>query len=92
MLNCSRESEALYDKMNLSEGYFVAAHYQSWAGQTEPALRLLRRAIANSYCSYPVIDSDPFLANVRKRPEFAKLRQSAVACRGNFRARMQEPH
>jgi tetratricopeptide (TPR) repeat protein len=91
VLNWSRESEALYDKINLSEGYLVAARYQSWAGETEPALRLLRRAIANNYCSYPVIDSDPFLANVRSLPEFADLRRSAVACRDNFRARMQ-PH
>lgn len=92
VLNLSLESEALYDKMNLSEGYFVAARYQSWAGQTEPALRLLRRAIANNYCSYPVIDSDPFLANVRKLPEFANLRKSSVACRETFRAQTRQPH
>lgn len=90
VLNWSRESEALYDRINLSEGYFVAARYQSWTGQTEPALRLLRRAIANNYCSYPVIDDDPFLANIRRLPEYAQLRQAGVACRENFRAQMQK--
>ncbi len=90
VLNWSRESEALYDRINLSEGYFVAARYQAWAGQTGPALRLLRRAIANNYCSYPVIDSDPFLANIRRLPEYAELRQAGANCRDNFRAQMQE--
>jgi DNA-binding winged helix-turn-helix (wHTH) protein len=88
VLNWSRESEALYDRINHSEAYFVAARYQSWAGQTEPALRLLRRAISNSYCSYPVIDSDPFFANIRQLPEYKQLRESGIACRNSFRAQM----
>jgi len=86
----SEEVEALNDRITDPELHFVDARYQSWAGQTEAALRLLRRAIANSYCSYPVIDSDPFLANIRRLPEYKELRQAGMACRDNFRSHMQD--
>jgi hypothetical protein len=82
----SREAEGLFDRVNTAEFYFVEARYQSYAGQTEPALRLLKRAIANSYCSYPVMDSDPFLANIRKLPEYKELRQAGTLCWETFRS------
>ena len=85
----SREAEALYDRISLPEAYFVDARHQSWAGQTEAALRLLRRAIATGYCSFPVMDSDPMLANARRLPEYAKLRQEGVACRESFQSQMK---
>ena len=85
----SRRDEELNDRITLAELHFVDARYQSWAGQTEPALRLLRRAIANNYCSYPAMDSDPFLANARKAPEYKELREMGMACRENFRIQMQ---
>lgn len=87
--NWSRETEALFDRNNDPEAYFVDARYLAWAGQIEPALRLLRRAIANNYCSYPVIDSDPLLANIRRLPEYKELREAAIACRERFRAQME---
>jgi DNA-binding winged helix-turn-helix (wHTH) protein len=86
----SREDEALNDRITLPQLHFVDARYQSWAGQTEAALRLLRRAIANNYCSYPVMDSDPFLANVRRLPEYQELREVGIACRENFRVHMHD--
>ncbi len=85
----SQEDEALNDRITLPELHFVDARYQSWAGQTAAALRLLRRAIANNYCSYPVMDSDPFLANIRRLPEYQELRQAGMACRENFQKQMQ---
>jgi hypothetical protein len=88
--NWSRENEALNDRITLPELHFVDARYQSWAGQPEAALRLLRRAIANNYCSYPVMDSDPFLANIRKLPEYKELRELGIACRENFRSQMKK--
>lgn len=84
----SREAEGLFDRTNTPEFYFVEARYQSWAGQPQAALRLLRRAIANNYCAYPVMDSDPFLANLRKLPEYPELRQAAITCRNTFRSHM----
>ena len=34
-------------------------------------------------CRYPVMDSDPFLANIRGLSEYKELRQAAIACRKN---------
>lgn len=85
----SQLDEALNDRITSPELHYVDARYQSWAGETEAALRLLRRAIANNYCSYPAMDSDPFLANVRKLPEYKQLRQAGIACREGFRSQMQ---
>ncbi len=82
----SGKAEALFDMIDHPEGHFVDARYQSWAGQTEPALRLLRRAILNNYCSYPAMDSDPFLANLRRTPEYVELRRAGKACFDNFRS------
>ncbi len=84
----SRDDEALNDRITLPELHFVDARYQSWAGQTDAALRLLRRAIANRYCSYPAMDSDPFLANLRRVPEYGELRQAGMTCRQEFKAQM----
>ena len=86
----SREAEGYLDRNNTPEFPFVEARYQAWAGQTEPALRLLKRAMANNYCSYPIMDSDPFLANIRRLPEYKELRQAGIACRENFRAQMAD--
>jgi hypothetical protein len=37
------------------------------------------------------MDSDPFLANVRRLPEYKELRQAGIACRENFRSQMPPP-
>jgi hypothetical protein len=63
--------------------YLAAAHL-AYAGQTDAALEMLKRAIEGGYCSYPAIDSDPLLANVRAGPEFAQIRSAAFACQNNF--------
>jgi hypothetical protein len=37
-----------------------------------------------NYCSYPAMDSDPLLANLRGRSEFAEIRSRAMACNRRF--------
>jgi DNA-binding winged helix-turn-helix (wHTH) protein/serine/threonine protein kinase len=74
--------------------YFFASHL-AYCGQTSAALSLLKRAIQRNYCSYPAMDSDPFFASVRAKPEFADIRSTAIACQKDFlaeRQRMQQPH
>ena len=74
--------------------YFFASHL-AYCGQTSAALSLLKRAIQGNYCSYPAVDSDPFFASVRAKPEFAGIRSAAIACQKDFlaeRQRMQQPH
>jgi DNA-binding winged helix-turn-helix (wHTH) protein/serine/threonine protein kinase len=74
--------------------YFFASHL-AYCGQSEAALQMLKRAIQGNYCSYPAMDSDPFFASVRAKPEFAAIRSAAIACQKDFLAehqRMQRPH
>ena len=63
--------------------YLFAAH-SGYCGQTAKAIELLRRAIKGNYCSYPAIDSDPLLRELRTKPEFSEIRSAAMECRNNF--------
>jgi serine/threonine protein kinase/tetratricopeptide (TPR) repeat protein len=65
---------------------YVFASHLAYCGQTEAALQMLRRAIDGNYCSYPAIDSDPFFANIRNKPEFAEVRSAAIECQKKFLA------
>jgi len=63
--------------------YFFAAHL-AYCGQAAPALQMLDSAVRADYCSYPAMDSDPLLANLRGRSEFAEIRSRAMACNRRF--------
>src|SRR5262249_35971278 len=63
--------------------YFFAAHL-AYCGQTEPALRMLDSAVRANYCSYPAMDSDPLLANLRGQARFAEIRSRPIACNRQF--------
>ena len=65
--------------------YFSVAHL-AYTGQTEAALAMLRRTIEGGYCSYPAIDSDPFFASLRGKPEFKEIRPAALQCQNTFLA------
>jgi len=80
----SREDEALYDTVRDPETLYFAASAQAFCGQKDPALRLLRRAIAQTYCSYPTIDNDLSWDPLRDDPDFLVLRQEAMECRLRF--------
>jgi hypothetical protein len=45
---------------------------------------MLKRTIDAGYCSVPGIDSDPFFANVRAKPEFPTLRSAGQKCQEEF--------
>lgn len=70
--------------------YYFASHL-AYCGRTSAATQILSRAIEESYCSYPAIDTDPFFASVRTRPEFAEIRFAAIACQRKFLARRDHP-
>jgi hypothetical protein len=36
------------------------------------------------------METDPLLANVRRLPQYAELRQAGMACRDRFRAEMRQ--
>ena len=68
------------------EATYLFAGHLSYCGQTEEAVRFLKNAIEANYCSYPVMDRDPMLANVRSTRQFAELRLAGMGCQKNFDA------
>ena len=63
--------------------YFLAGWY-SLCDQPALAYSALRRAIAQNYCAYPQMETDPLLAKIRPMPEFAEIRSSGIACQQRF--------
>ena len=81
------EITAIADKVQASvdpEANYLAAANLAFCGQTEKALSLLSKAVEGNYCSYPVMDSDPFFDKIRHAPEFLKIRSDAMACQQKF--------
>jgi hypothetical protein len=63
--------------------YSMGAWY-SFCGQPKRAYPALRRAIAQNYCAYPEMETDPLLARIRATPEFDEIRSSGIACQQHF--------
>jgi tetratricopeptide (TPR) repeat protein len=80
------DSLAALVKDNEPETNYFAASHLAWCGRATQALHLLERAIRGGYCSWPVIETDPYFASIRSRPEFATLRTEAAACQKAFLA------
>jgi len=65
----------------------------SYCGQKDAAVRLLKKAIAQNYCAYSALQTDPLLVKLRGTPEFSELLSSAKQCRDRFLAqRNQSPN
>jgi hypothetical protein len=54
-------------------------------GKKEVALNMLKSAIAQGYCAYSDLQSDPLLAKVRGTPEFSELLSAARECQKRYR-------
>jgi DNA-binding winged helix-turn-helix (wHTH) protein/serine/threonine protein kinase len=67
------------------ENYLAAGHF-SYCGRTDIAGDLLRSAIQGNYCSFPAMETDPMLANLRSTPGFDEIRAAGRACRDRFLA------
>lgn len=66
------------------EATYLFAGHLSYCGHTEEALRFLKNAIDANYCSYPVMETDPMLTNVRGTRQFAEIRAAGIACQKAF--------
>ena len=53
-------------------------------GQKDVALRLLRSAIEQNYCSYEALEHDPAWRDLRGSPAFGELRSKAFDCQKKF--------
>ena len=58
----------------------------AYCGENGMAMRLLKSAIRRNYCATSALDSDPLLANIRGRPEFAIVRDMAQQCQRKLSA------
>jgi serine/threonine protein kinase/tetratricopeptide (TPR) repeat protein len=68
------------------EPKYLNAIYMASGGYPQPALRWIRRAVEQNFCAYPMMENDPFLADVRKLPEYAAVRAAGQACQQRFLA------
>jgi serine/threonine protein kinase len=65
----------------------------SYCGQKDAALRLLKKAVAQNYCAYTALQTDPLLVKLRGTPELSELLSSAKQCQNRFLAeRDQSTH
>jgi tetratricopeptide (TPR) repeat protein len=71
------------------ENYLSAAHL-SYCSQTDAAAEMLKRAIQGNYCSFPAMESDPLLANLRSTAGYAEIRAAGRACQARFLAQRRQ--
>jgi len=62
----------------------------TYCGQKDAALRLLRSAVAQNYCAYTALQTDPLLVKLRGTPEFNELLVAAKQCRNRFLAQRDQ--
>jgi tetratricopeptide (TPR) repeat protein len=69
--------------------YWVGAAL-SYCGRKDAALRLLRSAIAQNYCAYTALQTDPLLVKLRRTPEFSELLSAAKECQNRLLAQRDQ--
>lgn len=81
----TRQEEAKDMANRDPEPKYLNAGRDSYVGQLDIALHLLRRAVEQNYCSYPAMDNDPLFANIRNTSEFAAIRNAGIECQKKFK-------
>jgi serine/threonine protein kinase len=62
------------------EAWYHVGSLMAYCGQKEPALRLLKAAVQQNYCSYSALLEDPLLKDLRKETAFNEVLTAASAC------------
>ena len=73
------EESSVMTEPDPEEWYHVAA-LMAYCGQKDAALRLLKAAVQQNYCSYSALLEDPLLKELRKDTAFNKVLTAASAC------------
>ena len=81
------EQEAFVTASPDSESHYMTGGFLAFTGYPEIGVRLLRKAVEGNYLAVPAMDTDPFYASVRARPEFAAIRAEAVRRQKDFLAK-----
>jgi eukaryotic-like serine/threonine-protein kinase len=63
--------------------YYIGAQL-AYCGEIQAASGLIRQAIEQNHCSYPLVDTDPLLEKLRSSPDFPSIRSSAIDCQRRF--------
>jgi serine/threonine protein kinase len=75
-----RESESSVTVEPDPEAWYRVGALMAYCGQNEPALRLLKLAVQQNYCSYTALLDDPLLKNLRKDTAFNEVLTAASNC------------
>jgi hypothetical protein len=60
-----------------------------YCGRNDAAVRLLKSAVAQNYCAYTALQTDPLLAKLRGTTDFNKLLSAAKECQNRFLAQRE---
>jgi len=63
-----------------SELKYHQAGLLAYCGKKPIALRFLQKAVAENYCAYSGLQSDPLLVSLRSEPDFKTLVANAGGC------------
>jgi serine/threonine protein kinase len=72
------------------EPFFVVATEVAFLNRPKEALKLLRTAVRQNFCTYPAVETMPAFASVRALPEYSEFRKTAMECHGRFMAGIQQ--
>ncbi len=64
----------------------------AYCGKRSEALKFLRRAVAQNYCAYSALQTDPMLAKLRGDVEFDQVVSAASECQRKFVASQNAAH
>src|SRR5262249_43108724 len=78
-----RQIEFIESNRDPEQAYFLA-NYFAYCGQSENAIKALRRAVSGNYCPATDFATNPLFDPLRARPEFAEIQAKAAACSQAF--------
>jgi eukaryotic-like serine/threonine-protein kinase len=72
------------------EAWYHIGALMAACGQSEPAMRLLKAAVQQNYCSYTALLDDPLLKDLRKETAFNEVLTSASNCQATLKENRQQ--
>lgn len=67
------------------EAWYHIGALMAVCGQKEPAMRLLKAAVQQNYCSYGALLDDPLLKDLRKETAFNEVLTAASNCQATLK-------
>jgi hypothetical protein len=80
-----REAESSVMTEPDPEAWYHVGALMAYCGQKEAALRLLKAAVQQNYCSYSALLGDPLLKDLRKETAFNEVLTAGSACQESLK-------